>query len=210
MTEKPADGWWPGPGGVYFGNLPVIARAAAALPATGGAGEDTPWLIAAMLAGGYDNSAARWSAAVNRLSGPAQQRSWALLATGLPSPQLDLSASRIETFISQDESENKQLGRSLVAVLGGLGRLPGDARDRLLKDNGINIVPHKRWQRVIMSAAERRETGTVALLVGIGMQGATWKAMPPEQLYFLIAALSRAGLDPYARMIAAEAMARIG
>ncbi len=57
----------PVPDGVYYGALPVIARAAAALPPTDGRGEDTPWLMAAMLSGGYDRSAARWSAALDRL-----------------------------------------------------------------------------------------------------------------------------------------------
>ncbi len=206
---KPADGWWPGPGGVYFGNLPVIARAAAALPPTAGAGEDTPWLIAAMLSGGYDNNAARWSAAINRLEGAAQQRTWALLATGLPSPQIDLSADRIGSFLSQDESTNQQLGHSLVAVLGGLGRLPGDARARLLQESGIDITPRNRWQLALMSAAQRRETGTVALLVAVGMQGQNWRMLPPQHLYFITTALNQAGLSPYARMIAAEAMARL-
>jgi hypothetical protein len=92
---RPADEWFAGPEGVYYGALPVIARAAAAIPATDGAADDTPWLLAAMLSGGYDRSAARWSVAIDRLQGPARERSWALLATGLPAPGFDLSANRI-------------------------------------------------------------------------------------------------------------------
>ena len=207
---KSADSWQAGPDGVYYGNLPAIARAAAVLPATEAAGEDTPWLIAAMLSGGYDNQAARWSAAVNRLDGAARERSWALLATGLPSPQIDLSGGRIANFISQDESEGKQLSHSLIAALAGLGRLPANNRADLLRDNGLETAPRTRWQRALMAAAQRREAGTVALLAAVGMQGSNWRALPPQHLYFIVAALDQVGLNPYARMVAAEAMARIG
>jgi len=209
-TGASADGWWAGPGDVHYGNLPALARAAAVLPATEAAGADTPWLIAAMLSGGYDNQAARWSAVVNRLDGAARERSWALLATGLPSPQIGLTGDRIGSFVSQDESEGKQLGRSLVAALAGLGRLPASDRAQLLRDNGIETAPRTRWQRALMAAAQRREAGTVALLAAVGMQGSNWRALPPQHLYFIVAALDRAGLNPYARMVAAEAMARIG
>lgn len=205
-----ADGGRTGPGGVHYGNLPALARAAAVLPASDEAGEDTPWLIAAMLAGGYDNHAARWSAVANRLDGEAGERSWALLATGLPSPQIGLSGDRIARFVSRDESEGKQLGRSLVAALAGLGRLPAGDRVKLLRDNGIETAPRTRWQRALLAAAQRGEAGTVALLAAVGMQGSDWRALPPQHLYFIVAALDRVGLNPYARMIAAEAMARIG
>ncbi|HZV17182.1 MAG TPA: hypothetical protein VFF84_00625 [Sphingobium sp.] len=209
-TGASADGGRTGPGGVHYGNLPALARAAAVLPASDEAGEDTPWLIAAMLAGGYDNHAARWSAVANRLDGEAGERSWALLATGLPSPQIGLSGDRIARFVSRDESEGKQLGRSLVAALAGLGRLPAGDRVKLLRDNGIETAPRTRWQRALLAAAQRGEAGTVALLAAVGMQGSDWRALPPQHLYFIVAALDRVGLNPYARMIAAEAMARIG
>ncbi len=206
---QPADGWFAGPEGVHYGALPVIARAAATIPATAGAGNDTPWLIAAMLSGGYDRSAARWTAALGQLDGVARERSWALLATGLPTPQLDLSADRIEAFVSADGSKYRQLGHGLVAALGGLGRLPAADRARLLQEAGIDTTPRKPWASGIMAAAQRRERGTVALLAAVGMQGQNWRSLPPQQLYFVVAALHDVGLDSYARMIAAEAMARL-
>ncbi|BAK66454.1 hypothetical protein SLG_17790 [Sphingobium sp. SYK-6] len=206
---QPADRWPAGPGEVHFGALPVIARAAAALPPTAGAGEDTPWLVAAMLSGGYDRNAARWAAALGRLEGHARERTWALLATGLPAPAFDMSAGRIESFVSATSGEGELLGGSLVAALAGLDRLPVDARDRLLQGAGIDPVPRRRWSRSIMASAQRGERGTVALLAAVGMQGQNWQAMTPQQLYFIIAALRQVGLDPYARMIAAEAMARL-
>jgi hypothetical protein len=61
-----------------------------------------------------------------------------------------------------------------------------------------------------MAAAGRGERGTVALLVAVGMQTNDWNAVPARHLYFITAALKQVGLDPYARMIAAEAMARAG
>ena len=203
------DGWTAGPDGVYYGALPVLARAAAAIPPTGGAGEDTPWLIAAMLSGGYDVNAARWVGALDAIDGSAKERSWALLATGLPQPRMDLSTSRIRSFLSADESEDQMLGRSLVAALAGLGRLPTADRAELLKDAGIDPTPRRRWARAVMASARRHERGTVAVLAAVGMQGAQWRAMSPEQLYFVVASLRESGLEPYARMIAAEAMARL-
>ncbi len=50
----------------------------------------------------------------------------------------------------------------------------------------------------------------MALLAAVGMQTNDWNAVPVSHLYFITAALRRVGLDPYARMIAAEAMARTG
>jgi len=40
------------------------------------------------------------------------------------------------------------------------------------------------------------------------MQTANWDRLPAEHLYHIVAALHRVGLDPEARMIAAEAIAR--
>jgi hypothetical protein len=48
----------------------------------------------------------------------------------------------------------------------------------------------------------------VALLAAVGMQVTDWNRMPPAYLYHIVSALHRVGLDPEARMIAAEAIAR--
>jgi hypothetical protein len=61
-----------------------------------------------------------------------------------------------------------------------------------------------------MAAASRGERGNVALLAAVGLQTDDWAGVPPSHLYFITAALRRVGLDPYARMIAAEAMTRAG
>ena len=46
--------------------------------------------------------------------------------------------------------------------------------------------------------------GTVAILAAVGMQAPSWSKMVPEHLYHIVAALHRVGLDPEARMIAAD------
>lgn len=205
-----ADNGPAGPGGVDYAALPAIARAAASVKAENVAGDDTPWLIAAMLSSGYDHNAARWSDIAESLQGDARQRSWAMLATGTPQPRVPLSASRIRDFVSADGSKDGRVGHMLVAALAGLDRIPAADRGGLLRDMGINPSPSGKWARAIMAAASRGEKGTVALLVAVGMQTSDWNAVPARHLYFITAALKQVGLDPYARMIAAEAMARAG
>ena len=209
-TRDTADGGRTGPGGVYYGALPAVARAAATVQPDKVAGDDTPWLIAAMLSAGYDRSAARWAEIAGGLQGVAQQRSWALLATGAPQPVVPLTAQRIGSFVNDDTSEAKHLAHLLVAGLGGLGRLPHDQEVDLLKNAGIDPTPHTRWARALMGAALRGEKGTVALLAAVGMQTDDWYGVPASHLYFIVSALREAGLEPYARMVAAEAMARTG
>jgi len=132
-----------------------------------------------------------------------------LLATGLPDAAVDLSAARIAAFVAADERETKLRGHSLVAVLGGLNRLPASERAQLLQDAGIDLSSRRRWVRAITAAASRGEQGTVALLAAVGMQGLNWQTITPEQLYFIVSSLNQVGLGPYARMIGAEAMARL-
>ena len=57
-------------------------------------------------------------------------------------------------------------------------------------------------------AVERGETGTVALLVAVGLQGRDWRDIAPWRLYQITRALREVGLGAEARMIAAEAITR--
>lgn len=205
-----ADGAGPGPGGVDYAALPVLARAAATVKPDPIAGDDAPWLIAAMLSAGYDVNAARWSDIAEGLQGAARQRSWALLATGAPSPRVPLTRQRIDDFVGADKSEAQHMGKLLVAALGGLGRLPESDRAELLKAASVDPAPRTRWARAIMAAASRGEKGSVALLAAVGMQTSGWYGVPAAHLYFITTALRQVGLAPYARMVAAEAMARTG
>ena len=97
----------------------------------------------------------------------------------------------------------------LIAALAGLARLSANDMASLARDNGVNLAANSRWARAIGAAAQRGEKGTVALLAAVGMQGSDWNRLPPEHLYHIVAALHRVGLDPEARMIAAEAITRL-
>ncbi|MGK2912189.1 MAG: hypothetical protein ACSLE1_20690 [Sphingobium sp.] len=197
---------WKTDNGVDYVGLIVAARAAAALPVATADGEDVAHLIAAMLSAGYDRSAANWARALGQSDGVAEQDAWALLALGAPSPVVEITGNRISGYI---EAAGPLKGRMLLAGLAGLNRISGSDATSLANDNGLRLAPHSRWARAIGAAAQRGETGTVALLAGIGMQAADWSRVPPEHLYHIVAALHRVGLDPEARMIAAEAIARL-
>jgi hypothetical protein len=53
------------------------------------------------------------------------------------------------------------------------------------------------------------QPATVVLLAAVGMQTPTWAGVSPEALYHIVVALRTAGLEGEARMIAAEAIARL-
>ena len=118
---------------------------------------------------------------------------------------VEISSSRVSDYVG-DVGADK--GRMLIAALAGLSRLStGDAAS-LAQDNGFALDANSRWARAIGAAAQRGEKGTVALLAAVGMQGNDWSRLPAGHLYHVVAALHRVGLDPEARMIAAEAISR--
>ncbi|HEX7783389.1 MAG TPA: hypothetical protein VF509_11340 [Sphingobium sp.] len=186
----------------YVG-LIAVARAAAALPVMQASAEDMAHLIAAMLTAGYDRSAARWGNAVNNDSGA--QDAWALLALGAPSNAVTLSADRVSAYV---QAAGPRKGRLLVAGLAALNRLSAADAGQQAQAAGVSLAANSRWARAIGAAAQRGEKGTVAILAGVGLQVADWSKVPPEHLFHIVAALHRVGLDPEARMIAAEAIAR--
>ncbi|MDX3901215.1 MAG: hypothetical protein QHC40_12015 [Sphingobium sp.] len=192
--------------GVSYLGLIATARAAAMLPVAKAEGEDAARLIAAMLSAGYDRNAARWARALGQMDGPGAQTAWALLAVGAPSPVVDVDTGRVSGFVDAAGAER---GRMLIAGLAGLARLSGDDAAQAAQDNGFSLAANSRWARAIGAAAQRGEQGTVALLAAVGMQAAGWQRLPPAHLYQIVAALHRVGLDPEARMIAAEAISRL-
>jgi UDP-N-acetylglucosamine enolpyruvyl transferase len=72
----------------------------------------------------------------------------------------------------------------------------------------INIGQKTSWTRAIEAAAGRHEAGTVAVLAATGMQTTSWSNVSPENLFHIISALKQVGLEPEARMVAAEALTR--
>ncbi|MFT3967487.1 MAG: hypothetical protein QM690_16560, partial [Sphingobium sp.] len=187
----------------------ALARAAAALPPSAEAGADMPWLLAAMFSGGYDRNAARWVRAVDAMDGEGKERAWALLAVGLPDTSAGIARDRIDAFVEADKSEEKIASRMLIAALAGLGRLDADQAASLSGNLHLQLQSRSRWARVLAQAAALRQKGTVALLAAVGMQARDWTQLPPEHLMAILAALRQVGLEPEARMIAAEAITRL-
>ena len=207
-SMAPADGSAVGPGGVSYGALPPLARAAAALPPSAEAGTDIPWLLGAMFAGGYDRNAAAWVRAVEAMEGEGKTRAWALLAVGLPDAGM-AGRDRVDAFVAADESEGKIASRMLVAALAGLGRLPADQARDIGSGLGMRGPVRSRWALALGQAAAARQKATVALLAAVGMQTRRWDQLPPEHLGAILSAMRASGLEPEARMIAAEAMTRL-
>lgn len=196
---------WGGDERPSYAGLIATSRAAAALPVAQADAQDATRLIAAMLSAGYDRNAAHWGRALGQLQGDVRD-AWALLALGAPTSVVDIGQGRVSDYIG---AVGPQKGRMLLAGLAGLSRLSAQDAAQLAADNGLTLVPNSRWSRAIGAAAQRGERGTVALLAAVGLQAADWRQLPPAHLYHVVAALHRVGLNPEARMIAAEAIARL-
>jgi hypothetical protein len=189
--------------------LILTASAATALPPSADLAGDARRLIASMLTAGYDVPAARWAGVVGGMEGEDGSRAWAMLALASPRPGVDISAGRIGTFQDTDDTPDDHATKLLVAALAGLGRIDADTASDLAEDYGIRLGAENRWTRLLARAAERGQKGTVALLAGAGMQTGAWRGVPAEHLYQITRALTRAGMEYEARMIAAEAIARL-
>lgn len=189
----------------YVG-LIATARASAALPVSQADPRDAANLIASMLTAGYDRNAARWARAIGQMDGDGAQDFWALLAVGAPSSVVDAGSGRISSYVEEAGADK---GRMLIAALAGLSRISAEDAATMARDNGFALSSNGRWARAISGAASRGEKATVALLAAVGMQANDWHRLPPAHLYHVVAALHRVGLDPEARMIAAEAISRL-
>jgi hypothetical protein len=190
--------------------LILTAAAAAGIPPSGNLAEDVPQLIASMLTAGLDERAARWSGVVEAMeAGRRVDRAWAMLALASPRPAVDISAGRIETFQGSDQSEETHATKLLMAGLAGLGRIDADTASGLAETLGVRLGAENLWTRALARAAQNGQKGTVALLAGVGMQTRDWRGVPPEHLFHITRALARVGLEYEARMIAAEAVARL-
>lgn len=194
---------WSGGAAQSYAAMVATARAAAALSPSTDTGGD-PWqLLGSMLAGGYDANALAWVPNVS-----VGSRAWGVLAVGSPRALSGMSAGAVEGFSDDDDSAGTLRSKFLLAGLAGLGRLDADAAASAAGDLDVDLGKHTRWTRAIMTAAERREPGMVALLAAAGMQG-EWSKVPPYHLYYIVRALREVGLPSEARMIAAEALVRV-
>lgn len=184
----------------------LTARAAAMLPAdaeTDAADRDAA--LAAMLSAGLDRQAARWAAVVGD---DGNGRGWGLLAVGAPRVSFAIDAGRVESYRSDAGSDGARRAQFLFAGLAGLGRLGAADIESLAQSFEVPIGRASSLTRALDRAAAARQPGTVALLCAAALQTPSWDYVPPAQLYHIVVALKRVGLDAEARMIAAEALAR--
>jgi hypothetical protein len=185
----------------------LVARAATLVEPDAKLAKDAPELISAMLAGGYDQAAARWIPAVNGMDDADADRCWAMLALAAPNVA-DVSASRIGSFIKRDQSRDHVRSALLVAGLAGLGRISTDTANSLNRRYGLGLGHVTSWTKMIDAAAGRGQGGTVLVLTGTGFQTPLFDRVPASHLYHAVAALNRTGQGFTARMIAAEALSR--
>ena len=160
-----------------------------------------------MLAGGYDQAAARWIPAVNRMDDEDGDRCWAMLALAAPNIA-DVGTGRINSFIRRDKSRDHVRSALLVAGLAGLGRISTDTANSLNRRYGLALGHISSWTQMIDAAAAREQGGTVLVLTGTGFQTPAFDRVPSAHLYHAVAALNRTGQGFTARMIAAEALSR--
>lgn len=187
----------------------LTARAAARLRPDSAYAGDARRLISAMFSAGLDLSAGRWAPVVERGSGVEADAAWSILAVGAPQPVVGLGGPRIEAFVKSGGGGGAQKARLLLAALAGLDRIAPAERDRLCAAAGVNLRATDTWTRALETAVRRQQPGTVAILAAVGLQTPDWNGVPPGHFVHIISALSRAGLEGEARMIAAEAMSRL-
>lgn len=183
--------------------LILTAGAAARIPVSDEYMADAPNLIASMMSAGMDAEAARWGSVVE--ANGSSDKAWALLALGAPRLSVAVDSSRISAFLSADDSPGQLRGPMLVAGLAGLGRISAEQA----ASEGFRPGAGDVWTRAIDQAAQERAPGTVVLLAGIGLQTTGWGGVPPDYLFRIVRALHAVGMDFEARMIAAEAVARL-
>ena len=185
----------------------LVARAATLVTPDAKLAQDAPELISAMLAGGYDEAAARWIPVIGKMDDDAADRCWAMLALGAPNVA-DVGTGRINSFIRRDKSRDHVRSALLVAGLAGLGRISTDTANSLNRRYGLALGHVTSWTKMIDAAAARGQGGTVVILAGTGFQTQRFDRVPSAHLYHAVSALQHTGQDFTARMIAAEALSR--
>jgi hypothetical protein len=184
-----------------YARLILTAHAATRVP-VGAEGADADSIVAAMLSAGMDRSAQKWRRAVGASS---DARAMLLLAD--PDSRGSTYAA-ISSYAGNGElAERKR--RMLFAGMAGLGRMSNADIEAGARALDVKIGAENAWTRAIAKAAEGNQPGTVLLLAAIGMQTPQWRGVSPEALYHITLALRAVGLEGEARMISAEAIARL-
>lgn len=187
-----------------YSRLVLTAYAAARMLPSQDLSGDAAGLIASMLTAGLDANAERWASVV-----PAGSEAWGLVALAAPVKRTAINADVLATFQDDDSSSGNLRSQFLLAGLMGLGRVDDATARTFAGKLAVDLARETRWTRAIDAAAESDNPALVALLAGFGMQASGWDKMTAVHLYHIVSALRRVGLDGEARMIAAEAVARV-
>ncbi len=189
-----------------YAQFVLTARAAANVVPSSETAGDAEQLLAAMLSAGLDTQAERWASVVED---SGSDGAWALLAVGALRAPGGISASRIEDVGDDAARNNARKAQLLFAGLAGLGRIAPNDLGEMAEQFAVPIGRRTKWNEALDFAVEQNAPATVALLCAIGLQAENWADIPPVQLYHIVSALRRVGHESEARMIAAEALARV-
>lgn len=187
-----------------YAGLVMTSYAAARLTPAMDQADNAPALIASMLTAGLDRNAMRWAPLL-----PIGSEGWGLLVLANPGRANKVGSEGLSAFSDEDDSENALRSAFLLAGLMGLDRVDARAARDFAGKLEVDLARQTRWTRAIDAAAASNNPALVSLLAAFGMQGERWDRMTPLHLYHIVSALHRVGLDGEARMIAAEAVARV-
>ncbi|MES2302469.1 MAG: hypothetical protein V4521_10435 [Pseudomonadota bacterium] len=187
-----------------YAGLVMTSYAAARLTPAMDQADNAPALIASMLTAGLDRNALKWAPFL-----PIGSEGWGLLVLANPGRANKVGSEGLSAFSDEDDSENALRSRFLLAGLMGLDRVDAGAARDFAGKLELDLARQTRWTRAIDGAAASNNPALVSLLAAFGMQGERWDRMTPLHLYHIVSALHRVGLDGEARMIAAEAVARV-
>lgn len=193
--------WGNAAAGTPYARIVLTARAATRIPVASG-NVDADRLVAALLSAGLDRAAARWRGAVDGSSD-----AWAMIALADPDARGTVSYGSVTGYAGTRDAALKR--QMLFAGMAGLGRLAPDDVTRGAQALEVRIGTTNAWTQALDRAVKADQPGTVVLLSAIGMQTSDWRGIPPAALYHIVRALSAVGLESEARMIAAEAIARL-
>ena len=187
----------------------LTARAAAGIVPSADQKDDVASLVASMLAAGLDVQAERWASVAEATGGADGDRAWSILAVGGRRPVVAIDAARVRKFADRAGESGVQRSALLISALAGLGRLGDQDAAKLAARLGVTLGQSSAYGNALRRAVSARQRGTVALLVAVGMQSPAWTGVPPADFYQMISALRAVGMENEARMISAEAMARL-
>lgn len=185
-----------------YARLVLTARAAARLPIDT-QDIDVDRLVASMLSAGLDRTALRWKSRAKEGTD-----AWAMLTLADPDASRRYNYGQINNY-SPSGTDAKLKSKLFFAGMAGLGHMPVAEVESGASSLGIPIGAENSWTRAIDRAARANQPGLVVVLAAIGMQTKDWRGVPPENLYRICNALRLVGLGGQARMIAAEAIARL-